>query len=92
MLKRHVYVFTSPAICYFLYADDTDGNACVVYVRCSFFQLGGFRICKNMWKLCIPVRITPFQSCDFLGRNLRYSRDRCRTFSSTFGDLSHAHE
>jgi hypothetical protein len=50
------------------YVDDTNGNACVVYALYGIlFQLGAFKI-QNLQRthvefLCIPERITAFQSC-----------------------------
>jgi hypothetical protein len=32
MLKRYAHVFTLPAVYCYTYVDDTNGNACIVYV------------------------------------------------------------
>jgi hypothetical protein len=67
MLKKHACAFTSPAIYCHAYADDTYDKACVVYsyIVCAY-QLAAFRIPSlqrtHLKTLCIPVRITAFQS------------------------------
>jgi hypothetical protein len=38
--------FTSPAIYWYAYVNDTDGNACVVYVR--YGNMVYFFLCKNV--------------------------------------------
>jgi hypothetical protein len=47
MLKKCFYVFTSPAIYCYAYADDTYGNVCVVYAVNNLFLCISARRVQN---------------------------------------------
>jgi hypothetical protein len=53
MLKRYGNVFTLHAVYYYAYEDDTDGQACVVYVWYIFFIsarcIQNLEFAKNVW-------------------------------------------
>jgi hypothetical protein len=69
MLKTYTYVFTSSAIYQHVYVDATYGNTCAIYVIYYTFPISAKRIQNakvqrtHVETMCIPVWITPFQTC-----------------------------
>jgi hypothetical protein len=55
MLMRYAYVFTLPAIYCSTYVEETDGNACVVYIRYGIFLISArsiqkWEFAKNLYR------------------------------------------
>jgi hypothetical protein len=59
-------VFTSPQIYSCIYANDTDHDAWYLY-DVYIFPASGFQNSELKTRMCVPVRIAPFQDFFFTG-------------------------